>query len=1084
MDGKLRVYTSKDDPNPIEYVVGEAVNCILCKDETVIVGTEGFHVYLQNIDGGLVDGIATRFTAGVNCLALNKDKTRLLAGSSDFIVKLVDLTGTNASSREVTFRGHTGPILSVDFDPLETFAATSSCDGTVRIWRLSDASEVKRFSILSKFIDPEFTTSRCKLKWEPINAVPVERAIHIYDRYDNWNLARTLEYARADKMFIECEFLSDDEALAAISADGWLVIWNSKNKMVLYSIRNSAFENVCSMIWPQKNIIYCTDKFGAVGFISIDLPSKQAVEHSEVGLNAGLSPDGIKALFSDTDSMEYTDLINVASDQAEEEVVLAAAAAEAEAATEVTETSKKVGKQSKPNPLASHSEDEGDDGDTIAISDIKAKYLRELNVEDDDTTESLTPLTKEHHSEQNMVTKTATTSSASSVEIKSFQPGSMPSGFRERFLVWNHIGVVTLFEDDDPNDSKSTSIEVEFHDTTLHHGIHLEGQGFTMADLNATALMLASPGLADAYLMDAFDSGKAVDDSDLSTVLVRPLDNTAFGKESISNTASDWTVNLPPGEACRAISLVLGNEESLAVVATSSRLLRIFVQPAASAVAAGGSLQLLQATSLGLPPISLPGKDVVTMVSHPSLPILAVVVGWSNEDLYWRVFNFSITTGAPRGWAFGRLSSTFYPLPLSPSAHLTWLGFSEIGNLFTHDSAGCLRRLTHQTMAGAPHVMDFHWVPVCETRRCVKPHHRLNDCFFVVGVVEDIHHPMDTKGKSLEEAEDVDAVAESDRTQRIRRDELGFGQVQAIYCKASRWPRPIPKPIVTSLPFTLPLCGVYETDQGKLEENYLRTLVLDQKPFWGVCTDSETSLSPSRMSSRRKTLLRLFALASKLENDWAAITVAGLMPDVETVRLAIRYALRLNRSALANRIGRIALAMEEEEEEQRDEGGHSSEVDDKENKEGDNQEEAEEEEVVAEVLGESDSEKAEVEEEESSELPFSASDTASTSTQGSRFNPFKRRSEDGPKQQFGGRGSCVLDELKPPPARPHQAARSNVQKEGRRTFSGKTVNRPPSKAQSITSETSSKERAKRPPSDVPQSVAKRLSTFEFQQPKE
>lgn len=47
----------------------------------MIVGTEGFHVYMQNIDSGLVEGIATRFTAGVNCLALNKDKTRLLAGS-------------------------------------------------------------------------------------------------------------------------------------------------------------------------------------------------------------------------------------------------------------------------------------------------------------------------------------------------------------------------------------------------------------------------------------------------------------------------------------------------------------------------------------------------------------------------------------------------------------------------------------------------------------------------------------------------------------------------------------------------------------------------------------------------------------------------------------------------------------------------------------------------------------------------------------------------------------------------------------------------------------------------------------------
>ncbi|KAL5108587.1 WD repeat and HMG-box DNA-binding protein 1 [Taenia crassiceps] len=931
-------------------------------------------------------------------------------------------------------------------------------------------------------------------------AVPVEGGIHIYDRSGDWNLVRILRHSSVDKLFIECTFSPDGEVLAAISADGWLVVWNPKDGMVLYSTRNPAFEHVCSVVWPQKNTIYCTDNFGAVGFISISIPSKSATEFSKLDVNEGLSPAAIKALFSDTDSVDFTDLMIIGSDEAEREAALAAAVAEAEAAAaEAIETPVKTKKQSGSHPLPAYSEDkEDDDSNTVAISKIKAAYLSDLNVGDNDT---LVPPVKENESEQQTVTKTDTTSSASAVEIKFFQPGSMPSGFRERFLVWNHIGVVTLFESEDPDDLKGASIEVEFHDTTMHHGIHLDSQGFTMADLNASALMLASPGLADIKVMDAFDDGKDVVDSDLSTILVRPLANTGFGRESTSNTVSDWTVSLPPGEACRAISLIIGNEEGLAVVATSSRLLRIFLQPAASAAAAGGSLQLLQATSIGLPPISLPGRDVVTMVSHPFLPILAVVVGWSNEDLYWRVFNFSLTSGAPRGWAFGRLCSTFYPLPLSPSAQLTWLGFSELGNLFTHDSAGCLRRLTHQSIKGDPHVMDFHWVPVCDTRRCVKPQHRLNDCFFVIGVVEDIYQPMDNKKRLPEGAEDVDTVAESDRTQRIRQDELGFGQVQAIYCKASRWPRPIPRPIVTTLPFRLPLCGVNETDQGRLEENYLRTLVLEQKPFWGVYTDSDASLNANRMNSRRKTLLRLFALASKVENDWAAVTMAGLMPDVETVRLAIRYALRLNRSALANRIGRIALAMEEEEEEEgRGEVQSASEVDEKENGESDNYEEVEElgeeereaeEGEIVEVLDESDSEKEEVEvAEESSELPYSASTsfnqtqatTASTSTQSSRFNPFRQNSGDRPNQQFRGRGSYVLDELKPQPARPLKATRFNVQEE-RRTFTGKTVTRP-SKPKSTSSEITSRERTKRLPSDAPQKAAKRLSTFEYQEPKE
>lgn len=45
------------------------------------MATEGSHVYMQQISDGLLEGIATRFTAGVNCLALNKDKSKLMAGS-------------------------------------------------------------------------------------------------------------------------------------------------------------------------------------------------------------------------------------------------------------------------------------------------------------------------------------------------------------------------------------------------------------------------------------------------------------------------------------------------------------------------------------------------------------------------------------------------------------------------------------------------------------------------------------------------------------------------------------------------------------------------------------------------------------------------------------------------------------------------------------------------------------------------------------------------------------------------------------------------------------------------------------------
>lgn len=92
-------------------------------------------------------------------------------------------------------------------------------------------------------------------------------------------------------------------------------------------------------------------------------------------------------------------------------------------------------------------------------------------------------------------------------------------------------------------------------------------------------------------------------------------------------------------------------------------------------------------------------------------------------------------------------------------------------------------------------------------------------------------------------------------------------------------------------------------------------------------------------------------MAAKLESDWAALTVVKMMPDVATIRYAIRYAVNVNRQGLAQRIGQIALEMEE-----REEGVTTAEsADEKENVESEQTEEADadDEDVddVMEVLG-------------------------------------------------------------------------------------------------------------------------------------
>lgn len=68
-----------------------------------------------------------------------------------------------------------------------------------------------------------------------------------------------------------------------------------------------------------------------------------------------------------------------------------------------------------------------------------------------------------------------------------FQPSSTPRHLEHRYLLWNDVGIVRAHETDTEN-----SIEVEFHDASVHHGIHMTNYlHHKMASLSTTVLALA-----------------------------------------------------------------------------------------------------------------------------------------------------------------------------------------------------------------------------------------------------------------------------------------------------------------------------------------------------------------------------------------------------------------------------------------------------------------------------------------------------------------------------------------------------------------------------------------------------------------
>ncbi|CAH8452078.1 unnamed protein product [Schistosoma rodhaini] len=894
-DGKIKVFESLDDACPVEHIVGEKINAIACRYENVIVATEGTYVHILQMEDGLPDGVATRFTAEVNHLAMNKDLSKIALCSSDFSVKVVDLSGHD-SDRELVFNGHQGAVLSVAFDPLDVFIASASCDGSVRLWDLVIGKETKCISTLVKCNDPLFAPSYCRLCWESTVGkfllVPVDKEIRMFERVC-WSLLCSLSCPSVTQAYNICASSRDGNLISAGSLDGWIIVWRVEDRQPIHRIRDPSHSRICSLFWHplDKNLLFANEN-GSVGLV-------HAPDHQPS--RDPLSPNRIAQLMGCDEDGDTADLLSVAAAQAESSRLLT------------------------DDNVIPHSNEDDSSSDSIDLSRIKSDYMS-LN---DEAEEKQAPTEVEIKAtvpiiEDNICPKkdNVTTQSLQ----KAFQSGATPLGFRERFMVWNRIGIVTQFrdtgeyqaEDDASNQSSGGSIEVEFHDNSLHHSLRLSNSsGYSMADLSLTALLLASKGSDDPNLDDLNDDAQN-ELYDLSRIAILPLD---VGSSNIGDTSAEWTTTLPPGELCDAVCLVTeeGNDRTespgYAVVATSKRLLRIFTQPSpSSSVAHSNNLHLLQINKLGLPPISLSGHHTVVLASHPSNPILAVVTCNVVGELEWRVFYLggimlgSNRTAAPL-WMKSSLS-IWQHLPLSPPlkhntsldtsvVRLTWFGFSDIGGLFTYDSNGVVRRLIHGRSQRHP---EFHWVPICDTRSLLKQSNRRTDNYFVVGVLE-----------SYESVENLSSENKND----LKSNVVGFGQLQAIYCKASKWPRVFPRPVVSNIPFRLPLCSM-TTDQSDLEENYLQCLISEDWPIWGPNTTDANedilshllSLNTKSLTKRKAVLLRLFALAAKLESDWASLAIANMMPDAATVQLAIRYAGRLRRQNLAHRLAGVALQKE------------------------------------------------------------------------------------------------------------------------------------------------------------------------------
>ncbi|XP_076003017.1 WD repeat and HMG-box DNA-binding protein 1 [Genypterus blacodes] len=801
-DGDVRIWESLDDDDPKSINVGEKAYALALKNAKLVTAGSNNTVQIHTFPDGDPDGILTRFTTNATHVAFNSSGSRVAAGSSDFLVKVVEVAD---SSQQKTLRGHDAPVLSVSFDPKDDFLASASCDGSVVVWNVEEQTQAVSWPVLQKSNDISNAKSLCRLAWQPrvakYLAVPVETKVHLYVR-DSWDHVSTLSDDLLTQPINVVAWSPCGKFLAAGSLAGALTVWDVDSKLCVERQKHEKGYTVCGLAWhPSGSQLAYTDTEGCLGLLEGLRTSTSITKESK----AAAATKDYDDLFDDDDDRLMDEGLSDTNSPTKKAIV------RPDADDDDDDLMPATGRVRNRGAFL-------DDENSLDTGSLK---LGQTKYEDDDDAGSVTAPPAVPLAPMRPVYE----GPLPTPPQKAFQPGSTPAHLTHRFMMWNSVGIVRGY-----NDEQDNAIDVEFHDTAVHHAMHLTNSlGHTMADLSQEAVLLACPGTED---------------------LASKLQCLHF---SSWDTNKEWMVDLPKGEDVRALCLGQG----WAAVATSALMLRLF--------SVGGIQKEV---------FSLPGP-VVCLAAHGEQLLI----------VYHRATGFDGQQAlAVQLLQFGRRKRQVIhgePLPLSHKSHLTWLGFSAEGSPSYVDSEGVVRMLNRS--------VGNTWTPVCNTTDTCKSR---SDHYWVVGVHES---PQ---------------------------------QLRCIPCKGSRYPPTLPRPAVAILPFKLPLCQT-STEKGQMEEQFWRSLLFHN--HYSFLSSSGYEIDEEGQSQAQKEqqelLMKMFALSCKLEREFRCMELAELMTH-NVVTLAIRYASRSRRMALAQRLSELALEksnqMQEEPEEQEEEPDYAS----------------------------------------------------------------------------------------------------------------------------------------------------------------
>lgn len=674
--------------------------------------------------------ILARSSLASRCVRFSRDYKKVAVCSDELIIKIIDVAQPLKCQ---LLTGHTRSTKSLAWSPTSDLLISSSCDGTLRIWKTStnennDETEcIQTIANIIASITPEELTS-IEAVWHPSGdyfIVPTrDEGLAIFkanSQEDLWEQRRVVKLHGVSNTKLPSALQDHKASLTSMAfspngtylatgfMDGLVIVWDARQWQYVCHVKEEAVESITSICWkPNGNALVMGEHQGQIMtwneviFPHRDHPSIP-LKHTNPSTNRSLPSGRDRGLSPNAMEPEEFD---IHSDELDDD---AWAIDEAPRAG-FQSTSDHVGRSTK------YSKSSTSRRKSIGDASRQAPF-------------------------QSGATK-----------IRS-QPGSTAT--QRRYMAFNSIGLVHVLEKDTEN-----SVTVEFHDQGKRPRYH-----FTDRSLFSLCSM--------SELGVAFASRSTKSSTGESLIRYDPYENWAtegmsfaqLGEITASNGGS-WQYTLPQGESVTCLACGGATQEhedfgtdgitgsGSVIVGTDKGYVRFFK---------GSGIQSY-VWNLGQQIISLACSNEWVFVVHRSLLD-------SSSSLHYTMMDTD---------TFEIIQEGLMPLS-NDQTILTWIGFTaqhSIPACFT--SSGVLSFLDK-----ARRPKQGRWVPVLDTNELPKSDGHLKRVYWPIGVSETQMSCITLKGGETQPGFPTPIVQEVDLQMPLVRMDESQGQLEESHLRGS-----------------------------------------------------------------------------------------------------------------------------------------------------------------------------------------------------------------------------------------------------------------------------------------------------------